>query len=147
MTLDRFLDTDPRPAPLVHPDTAPFWEALAAGELLLQRCASCDTARYPHAPVCYACGSFEQRWAPAAGPAGTVAVVARVHRATGERVWQAYAPYYSGLVDIEEDLRLPARILCKCDAITTPGTPVRAIALESADGDVVLGFAHSCVTP
>jgi uncharacterized OB-fold protein len=147
MTLDRFTDTAARPAPLVHPETAPYWAALADGELVLQRCSSCQTARYPHAPVCFVCGSFDWRWTAASKQEGTVAVVARVHRATGEHLWQAYVPYYSGLVDIEEDLRVPARILCDCGAVTEPATAVRAVTLASPSGDVVLGFAHSCVTP
>jgi hypothetical protein len=147
MTLERFIDTAARPAPLVHPETAPFWEALAEGELVIQRCASCQTARYPHAPVCFVCGSFEWHWTPARTTEGSVAVVAQVHRATGEHLWQSYVPYYSGLVDLEEKLRVPARILCDCDEVTEPGTVVRAVTLESPEGDVVLGFAHSCVTP
>ncbi len=147
MPLDRFTDTAVRPAPVVHPETAPYWDALAAGELVLQRCASCETARYPHAPVCFVCGSFEWRWTAVGKAEGTVAVAARVHRATGEHLWQAYVPFYYGLVDVEENLRLPARILCDCGEITAPGTPVRAVTIADPNGAIVLGFAHSCARP
>lgn len=147
MTLDRFAEKADLPKPLIHPETAPFWDALAAGELVLQRCSSCGTARYPHAPVCYVCGSFEWEWTPAKHQGGSIAVVARVHRATGEHLWQAHAPYYSGLVDLEEGLRMPARVLCECGAVEETGVAVRAITFESPSGDVVLGFAHDCVRP
>jgi uncharacterized OB-fold protein len=146
MSLDRFVETAERPAPVVHPETAPFWDAVAEGLLVLQRCSSCGVARYPLAPVCWSCGSFEWEWTPAGSTEGTVAVSARVHRATGEPVWQAYVPYYSGLVDIEDGLRLPARILCTCEAVTEVGTAVRAVTLVGPHGAPVYGFAHSCIT-
>lgn len=147
MTLERFVDSAARPAPFVHPETAPYWSGLADGELTIQRCSECQTARYPHAPVCFVCGSFEWNWTPAITARGSVTVVARVHRATGDHLWQAYVPFYSGLVEIQEGLRVPARILCECDAVSQPGTEVRAVTLEGPDGTVVLGFAHSCVSP
>jgi uncharacterized OB-fold protein len=41
---------------------APFWAALAAGHLQLQRCAACKIWHWPAVFHCAACGSFDQEW-------------------------------------------------------------------------------------
>jgi len=51
--------------PLITPDTAFFWEGTAAGELRIQRCATCGALRHPPGPMCPACGA-----AATAGVAG-----------------------------------------------------------------------------
>ena len=43
--------------PQVTPDTAFFWAGTAAGELRIQRCASCGALRHPPGPMCLACGA------------------------------------------------------------------------------------------
>lgn len=143
MTLERRTETIARPSPLVHPETATFWSSLADGELVVQRCTSCATKRFPFAPVCFKCGSLESEWSPVAAE-GTVAAAVRVHRATGDPAWSGYAPYLAGLVDVEDGIRFTARIACTCGAAARRGTRVRAIALVGPDGLGVLGFAHSC---
>ena len=50
---------------------APFWDALAEGELQLSRCATCDRWSWPPQPRCGECGSFEVRWEPV-DPVGSV---------------------------------------------------------------------------
>jgi uncharacterized protein len=42
--------------PLITQDTAFFWAGTAAGELRIQRCASCGRLRHPPGPFCPACG-------------------------------------------------------------------------------------------
>ena len=46
-------------APVAAPDDAFFWEGVAVGRLLIQRCASCGALRHPPAPMCGDCGSLE----------------------------------------------------------------------------------------
>jgi len=48
--------------------TEPFWQANARGELMLPRCASCGTHRWPPGPFCPECRSQEVEWVPS-GPA------------------------------------------------------------------------------
>jgi uncharacterized OB-fold protein len=47
-----------RPKPGISDDTRLFWDGVAAGKLLIQRCTGCGTLRHPPGPVCSACHSF-----------------------------------------------------------------------------------------
>ncbi|HEY8217995.1 MAG TPA: zinc ribbon domain-containing protein [Acidimicrobiia bacterium] len=48
-------------------DSRPWWDALARGELLLQRCDECDAWRWPPRAACNRCGSFSTRWERVSG--------------------------------------------------------------------------------
>ncbi len=56
--------------PLGH-DNKWWWDGIAAGELRIQRCKSCQTLRHPPRPMCGKCQSIEWDWAISKG-AGTV---------------------------------------------------------------------------
>jgi len=43
--------------PQMSRDTQFFWDGTRAGELRVQRCASCDALRHPPGPMCPACGT------------------------------------------------------------------------------------------
>jgi uncharacterized protein len=59
--------TPPRPTPATTPDTTWWFDALNAGRLLIQRCASCATLRHPPGPMCPNCHSLEYDSIEAAG--------------------------------------------------------------------------------
>ena len=117
---------------------------LADGELRVQVCSGCGTHRFPFAPICFNCLSFDHSW-EAIDPEGTTAVAVVVHRATGEQDWAAHVPFVSGLVDVEHGLRLPGRIACTCGEATRRGASVRAVTLAAPGQTTVYGFAHSCI--
>lgn len=45
---------------------AEYWDGLLAGELRLQRCASCNVWHWPAAFRCAECGSWDHVWEPVA---------------------------------------------------------------------------------
>ena len=45
----------PRPAPVVTELSQGFWDAVARGELAVQRCAACGLLRHYPQPLCPAC--------------------------------------------------------------------------------------------
>jgi uncharacterized OB-fold protein len=47
-------------APQPTADDRHYWEGIAAGQLLLQRCSDCQTMRHPPRPMCGKCNSL--RW-------------------------------------------------------------------------------------
>jgi uncharacterized OB-fold protein len=51
-------------SPLPEPDdrSAPYWDALTRAELLLQRCAVCQTLNHPAAECCRVCESTQLLW-------------------------------------------------------------------------------------
>ena len=59
------------PAPIVDSFTAPFWQAAAAGVLLIRRCKACSEPHWYPRPFCPHCASADTDWVPAAG-GGTV---------------------------------------------------------------------------
>jgi uncharacterized OB-fold protein len=58
-----------RPVPVPTPETQPFWDGCAAGELRIQRCLDCDKPYFYPRPVCPACGSAKVEWFTATGRA------------------------------------------------------------------------------
>jgi uncharacterized OB-fold protein len=55
------------PAPPVSPETKPFWDAAAAGRLLLKRCEACGEPHYYPRAICPFCGSDRTTWLEASG--------------------------------------------------------------------------------
>jgi uncharacterized protein len=91
--------------PLPDADEQFFWDGVAAGELLLRRCASCGQVQHPPSPMCPHCGSVE--WATfAASGRGTVHswIVSR-HPTDPDDSDRIVA-----LIDLEEDVRLVSNL-------------------------------------
>jgi len=55
------------PAPPVSAETKPFWDAAAAGRLLLKRCEACGEPHYYPRAICPFCGSDRTTWLEASG--------------------------------------------------------------------------------
>lgn len=79
--------------------TQPFWDATARHELVVPRCADCETWRWPPTPFCPKCRSQEIEWLPAGPP--RLYSYAIVHRPgpTPEDPLQLIVP---GLVEFPE---------------------------------------------
>jgi len=146
------VDAAPGPAPHEHPDIAGFWTSLAQGHLSIQRCANCQTLRFPLSTHCHECLSGDFEW-EAIEPDGTVNVAIRAHEAVGDlpasgislqEPWRSMVPYLTGVVDMRAGVRLPGRIFCTCGRALTPGTPVTAVLVDAAQGTTNYGFTHDC---
>jgi hypothetical protein len=86
--------------------TRPFWEGLAAGELRLPRCQDCGQVFFFPRPCCPHCWAEAIGWERSAGQ-GTVYAVSEVHVAFDPTL---EVPYLVALVDLDEGVRLPARL-------------------------------------
>lgn len=67
-------------APVLYPDSEPFWQAAAEGRLLIKQCADCGEYHWYPRPLCPHCGSDRTEWKPAAGT-GTIYTVSVTRRA------------------------------------------------------------------
>ena len=115
-----------KPFPVPDPEAAPFWAAVAAGRLDLQRCQTCGRhVFYPRA-VCPHCGGSHLEWVTASGRASVYSFTV-VHRAPAE--FQAEAPYVVALVELEEGVRMLTRLLDVEPARVWVGMPVE-VSLE-----------------
>lgn len=94
-----------RPAPQADRDSAPWWDALARHEFVLQRCTSCRTWRWPARAICNRCHSFDWTWDAASGQ-GTVASWIVTHHAFLPGFTGPYAVLTVRLAE-QEDLLLP----------------------------------------
>lgn len=129
--------------PLPQPDdaTAPYWEAARRGELRMQRCADCQTLRFPPRPMCPECQSFASEWIAMSGRGRVYSWV--VCHPPVLPAFQERAPYAVVLVELDEDPRL--RVLGNLldgegDAAGVEieiGLPVRVV-FESVTEDVTL---------
>ena len=96
-----------RPTPVADSDSAPFWEGASEGELRIQRCRSCEKYIFYPRVICPNCMEPDPEWVTASGR-GTVYSFTVVHRAPPG--FAEEAPYAVGLIELEEGVRMLARL-------------------------------------
>ena len=94
--------------PAQSAESAPFWNALAQGHLMVQACDRCERARHPIAPICPHCGSAEFGWRALPG-SGTVHSWARYHRSYLPE-FEPLMPYVVLCVSLDEGPRMFGRL-------------------------------------
>jgi hypothetical protein len=124
---DRALGARPRPA--VTRDNAFFWEGIAEGRLLLQRCV-CGRLRHPPGPVCPACRSFEWTAVPASGRGRVYSFVVVHHPAIPPFAY----PNPIGLVELAEGPRMVANLVGVSPEAIRMGMPVVCEIVEVEPG-------------
>ena len=83
---------------------APFWAALAKGEVRLQHCTDCGAHQYPPESFCYACGSQHLSWVKVKGE-GSVYSFIVVHQLYHKR-FKPFMPYTVAIVQMDEGPRM-----------------------------------------
>ena len=96
-----------RPRPPTNRDNAFFWEAVARGELLLQRCASCGRLRHPPGPMCGRCRSTEWDTVASTGRGTVYSYVVHHH----PPLPGIELPLIVVLVELEEGVRLVSNLV------------------------------------
>ncbi len=89
-----------------------FYAYLGEGKLMASDCRSCAALSVPPKPLCGRCGFQEQEWRELSGR-GVVAAftaIAVVPSSMAERGYGRENPYCSGVVQLDEGPRVPARI-------------------------------------
>jgi uncharacterized protein len=102
------VTTYAKPLPVPSIESRPFWEACRRHELVLQRCARCDSFWFPPGAICPRCHSESWSWTPTTGR-GTVYSFAVVHRVYHAGFAES-VPYVVAVVELEEGPRLPTAI-------------------------------------
>lgn len=95
--------------PVPEPDSQPFWDALRAGELRIQRCTACGELRHPPQPMCPRCNDFEHEWALMSGRGSVYSYVVShqaVHASLRERT-----PFVTVLVELDEGPRMVTNLV------------------------------------
>lgn len=135
--------------------TKPVIEGLFADtprgpRLLGSRCATCGTPYFPRSPVCHNPGCTQSQVAEAEfGPRGTLWSVAiqDYPPPAPARYDEPYAPYAMGVVDLDDGLRIMARVSAPDPRAVEPGTPVELVLeplYHESDGTAVITWKVRC---
>jgi uncharacterized protein len=113
------MSTDqPKAVPRPTPETQPFWDGTAAGELRVQRCLACARHYFYPRPICPHCGSDAVEWVTVSGRATLYSYVISHRPAPG---FAGEGPYAIAVVELDEGVRMMTNIV---------GTEIRPEALE-----------------
>lgn len=93
--------------PVPTPETQPFWDGCADGQLRIQRCADCEQAYFYPRPLCPHCGSPNVEWFTASGDATLYSYVINHRPAPG---FEDDAPYAIAVVQLAEGPRMMTSI-------------------------------------
>ena len=96
-----------RPQPGPDHVTAPFWDAAARGELIVQRCLRCGAAQHYPRAMCRACAG-RTAWEKCSGR-GTVYTFSVV-RQNRPPPFDALVPYVVAMIDLEEGARVMGNV-------------------------------------
>ena len=116
---------------------APFFDALGAGRLELQRCTGCRHARYPVAPACPRCGCTGARWETLPGT-GAVHSWIRYRRSYVPE-FEPLMPYVVLCVALDDGPRMFGR-LADADGDPAIGDRVRMVVERLPSGEHTMAF-------
>ena len=111
-----------KPAPVVTPETKPYWDAAQDEQLQIQRCNTCGKHYFYPRPFCPNCFSEDVEWTVVSGRATLHSYVINHRPMPG---WEDEAPYAIAQVELEEGPRLMTSI------VGIPNTP-EALVLDMA---------------
>ena len=118
---------------MVGADDRCFWDGVAEGRLLLQRCADCDAIRHPPRPMCPRCRSLEWDTVEASGRGTVYSFVMPRHP---QLPWFDDG-YIVALVELEEGTRLVTNLVDVMPEAVQIGMPVH-VRFDEFDGGLVL---------
>lgn len=125
-----------KPGPVTTALTEHYWQAAAAGRLLVQRCGRCGQHQHYPAAMCRLCWSEDLSWIEAKGT-GTVWTFTVVGM-PGHPAWRDETPYVLALVELDEGPRLMTNVVdCPADSVHV-GQRVQLTSLR--DGQPPLQF-------
>ena len=130
----------PAPAPVVLPEVKPYWEATAAGQLVLPHCEECNQVIWYPRPFCPECASTRVKWVQASGR-GTVYSFTVNRRGVADLpAYRDAGVYVLAYVELEEGPRVMTNIVdCDADAVRI-GQKVEAVFHDTGQGTALIRF-------
>lgn len=129
------MSSPPKPVPQPTALSQPFWDGAREGRLLVQHCLSCGHIQHYPRDLCTGCWSAELEFRQVSG-SGSVYTFSVVHRPPAPEF--ADTPYVVGLVDLDEGVRMLARIeAADIDSIRIGS---RVHAMFESRGDAAVPF-------
>lgn len=119
-----------RPQPGTTRDTRFFWEGVAEGKLLIQRCSGCQALRHPPGPMCPHCGDLAWDSVEASGRGVVYSFVVAHHPPIPPFDY----PHPIALVELEEGTRFVADLVGIEPGDVAIGMPVE-LEFHAPDGE------------
>jgi uncharacterized OB-fold protein len=120
-----------RPKPAKDPVSAPYWEAAARGELLIQHCPSCGNRQWYPRAICTACGENAE-WQQTSGR-GTVHTFT-VIRQNYAKPFREELPYVVAMIELDEGPMLMGNVTDVDVETVHIGMPVEVYMIEAEEG-------------
>jgi len=127
----------PTPAPVVNPETAPFWQATAQHRLLLPLCRACGATYWYPRSICPRCHSLDTSWIEAAGR-GSIYSFTVVRR--GDGPFASASPYVLAYVELAEGPRMLTNIIEWESGLLAIGAPVEIVFQDTDAGSSLPRF-------
>jgi uncharacterized OB-fold protein len=119
------------PFPVPDGDSKPFWQGVAQGKLLIQRCDACQRFVFYPRSICPHCFAETLSWVESQGT-GTIYSYTVVHRAFGPFAGQT--PFVVALVDLTEGVRMMTRITGSEPGAVRIGVAVQVVFVQADEG-------------
>lgn len=127
----------PRPAPGADRASAPFFDALRAHRLLIQRCASCGIGQLARRR-CIFCGGDTLAWEEASGRA-TLVSFGIVHGAAGTAFGRS--PYNVAVAELQEGPQIYTQVVDVQARELRIGMLLRVVYLDLESGGAIPVFS------
>jgi len=122
-----------KPIPAITPDMREFFDGARAGRLMVQKCDSCGTLRFPAHELCSKCNSETSRWVPVSGR-GEVFSYNIMHQLYHPG-FASEVPYAVVMVELEEGCKFVSNLLGIKPHDIRCGMPVE-VAFEKLSDEV-----------
>ena len=130
----------PAPAPFVHPEVKPFWEATAEGRLVLPKCQECDTLIWYPRPFCPNCASTRVDWIAASGRGSIYSFTVNRRGQADLAAYREAGVYVLAYVELEEGPRVMTNIVdCDPDSVRI-GQQVEVVFHDTGQGTALPRF-------
>lgn len=98
-----------RPLPVPDTFSQRYWNAALAGDLLVQRCDTCDRYQHYPRPHCSHCLAQDPSWVKASGTGHIYSFT--IVRRTPNEGFADETPYVFALVDLDEGVRISTNVV------------------------------------
>ena len=123
------------PAPERDALNTPYWDGLAQGALLFQRCSACGHAWLPARSECAACLGEQWAWEKAGGGAKLISWV--IYHTAFHPAFAKRLPYNVAIVELDEGPRLISNVVGVADAKTLKIDQRLRLVIEDENGTAV----------
>ncbi|MCW3101302.1 MAG: hypothetical protein JWL77_6920 [Chthonomonadaceae bacterium] len=115
--------------------SAPFWDAVAEGRLVIQACLDCDRPIMYPKRICPYCLSEQLTWRESAGQGEVYSFT--VQEAGPPSGFEDLVPYVLAIVRLEEGVQMMANVVGPDASATACGDRVR-VEFQEVDGGMTL---------